>query len=265
MPSASSLRAASRIERVGGSIQCRTMFADEVFPRRLVACRTAAGEREVLEMQRVELRAAFGASLQRFSKPLERHTPPLGACPAIKALDERRVDRQSSHSTPCALIGDDGQQHADGQRKHRASDLAAYRGDDCRAGHDHDQSAWRPAASDAVGCAAPTEESGRSAPQTSATPMKRRNGPGSAIGPCCMASTGRTSFMPPANDEQCRQQPLDGPQQSVGSHRDISFCSLVERPASISTGPTLRSARATGRRDRCRFRPDAVRLAGEGR
>src|SRR5262249_475165 len=35
--------------------------------------------------------------------------------------------------------------------------------------------------------------------------------------------------------EQCRQQPLDDPEHRVGSHRDISFCSLVEWRLSIST------------------------------
>ena len=229
------------------------MLANEVFPRRLVACRTAAGEREVFEMQRIELRAAFGASLQRFSKPFDRHTPALGACPAIKALDERRVDRQSSHSTPCALIGDDAQQHADGQRKQRAA-------------------TWPPIAVSTVApvmitispLAASGVRRGRirsahgrmrpTAPQTSATPMKRRNGPGSATGPCCMASTGRTSFIPPAKTNNAASSPWMVHSNRVGSHRDISFCSPGRTAGVVFDRADLQVGPATGRRG-CRFRP----------
>src|SRR4029453_19632123 len=73
--------AASGIERVGRAIERRTLFANEVFPRRLVAGRAAAGKREVFEMQLVEVCAAFGASLERFSKPLDRHIPAPGPAP----------------------------------------------------------------------------------------------------------------------------------------------------------------------------------------
>ena len=44
------------------------------------------------------------------------------------------------------------------------------------------------------------------APATSATPMKRRNQPGSDTGPA-MASMGRTSFIEPANRNRAASSP----------------------------------------------------------
>jgi len=132
-------RAAARIERVGRAIQRRALFANEVFPRPFVAGGAAAGQREVFEMQFVEVGAAFGAPRERFSKPVERHVPALGACPAMKALRKRGVDRQPSHSTPGALVGHDAQQHAHCERDERASQLAAERGNQRRSRHDRDQ------------------------------------------------------------------------------------------------------------------------------
>src|SRR6185369_9424229 len=108
---------ASGIERVGRAIERRTLFANEVLPRLLVARGARAGEREIFEVQRFEICAAFGASLERFSKPLERHPPALGACLQVKAPGERGVDRQRSHSTPGTLIRNDAQEHADRKRK----------------------------------------------------------------------------------------------------------------------------------------------------
>src|SRR5262245_59588190 len=132
--------AASGVERVGRAIERRTLFTNEVFPRPLVARCASAGKREIFEMQRVEICAAFGASLERFSKPLERHPPALGACLQVKALGERGVNRQRSHSTPGTLIGNDAQQRADRKRKQRAADLTSKRREERRAGHDHDES-----------------------------------------------------------------------------------------------------------------------------
>ena len=91
-------RVAGRIERVGGAIQGGAVFANEVFPGGIIAGGTAAREREVLEVQRAKIRTAFRASLERFSKALERHTPPLGVCPAIELLDELRVDTGNRHT-----------------------------------------------------------------------------------------------------------------------------------------------------------------------
>ena len=109
--------AASRFQRVGGTIERRTMLANEVVPGRLVTPGASARQREVFEVQLSRVGAPFRASLERVSEPLERHTPAFGACPAIETLDERRVDRQPSHSTPGALIGDHAQQHSDREWK----------------------------------------------------------------------------------------------------------------------------------------------------
>lgn len=131
--------AALGIERVSCAIERRTLFANEVFPRLFVARGAPAGEREIVEVQRLEICAAFGASIERFSKPLERHPPALGACPQVKALGERGVDRQPSHSTPGALIRNDAQEHADRTRKQCAAQLPAKRGNEGCSGHDHDE------------------------------------------------------------------------------------------------------------------------------
>ena len=112
-------RSSSGVERIRRAVERRPMFPDEVFPGCFVAGRAGARQREVFETEVVEVCAAFGAAFERLGKPRDRHMPALSACPAIQALGERDVDRQASHSTPSALIGDDAQQHADRKRKQR--------------------------------------------------------------------------------------------------------------------------------------------------
>ena len=132
-------RAPGGVERIRRAIQDGTMFADEVLPRGVIAGGAAARERQVLEMERAKVGASLGASLERLSKALERHAPSLGMSPAMEPLDELRVDGHPSHSTPCALVGDDRQEHTDGHRKQRWRNGAAECRDNRRPDHDDDE------------------------------------------------------------------------------------------------------------------------------
>jgi hypothetical protein len=198
--------AASGVERVGRAIERRALLSDEVFPRLFVAGRASTGQGEVFEMQRVELCTAFGTSLERFSKPLERHPPALGACLPVKALDERGVNRQRSHSTPGALIGDDAQQHADDEWKQRAADLTSERRKERRAGHDDHQTRCCQRRQPRVDPQCPGKNQPDGAAHFGDT-NKSEKRPGSATGPCCIASIGRTSFTPPANANNAASSP----------------------------------------------------------
>src|SRR6185436_9930994 len=93
-------RAAGRIERVRGAIQRGAMLADEMFPGGLITFGAAARQCEILEVQRGDISAAPGRSFERLGKSVARHAPAGGVCTAIETLDELRVDRQPSHSTP---------------------------------------------------------------------------------------------------------------------------------------------------------------------
>ena len=48
-------RAARRVERVGRSIERRPVLAHEMLPRGLVAVRAGAGQREILQVQRLQV------------------------------------------------------------------------------------------------------------------------------------------------------------------------------------------------------------------
>jgi hypothetical protein len=85
---------ASGIERIGCTVERRPMLPNKKIPGPFVPRRAGARERKIFEMERVRVRAAFGASLECFNKPFERHPPSLRACPAIEALGERDVNRQ---------------------------------------------------------------------------------------------------------------------------------------------------------------------------
>ena len=83
-----------------------------MLPRALVAGGARARKRQVFEVQRAEVALeirrfltcpagrASGARLERFGEATHRGAPPLSVCLAIETLDELRVDRQPSHSTP---------------------------------------------------------------------------------------------------------------------------------------------------------------------
>lgn len=93
-------------ERVGGPIEVRSLFEDEMLPRPVVSGRARARQREIFEVQAAEVafelftlrvapnERAPGARFECFGEALPRHTPSLAACLEVQALDKRCGDRQ---------------------------------------------------------------------------------------------------------------------------------------------------------------------------
>ena len=92
---------AATVERVGGPIEVRSLFEDEVLPRPVVSGGARARQREVFEVKAAEVafelftlrvapnERAPGARFERFREALLRHTPSLAVC-----LDEQAVDKR---------------------------------------------------------------------------------------------------------------------------------------------------------------------------